>query len=72
MKTIASGSAKLTMISVPVVIAILLTLMLVLAALWVGTQPLGESEAYTASAHTAAASISTLLATHSGALPLAS
>ncbi|NLG51525.1 MAG: hypothetical protein GX552_15585 [Chloroflexi bacterium] len=55
------------MTSVPVVIAVLLTLMLVLAALWVGTQPLSEGEAYAASA-----SANALLATFGGPALLAS
>lgn len=67
MKTIAPGSNKLTMISTPVVIAILLTLMLVLAALWVGTQPLSKGEARVAPVY-----ISALLAMHGSATLLAS
>lgn len=62
MKTTASNSTKLTMISVPVVIAIVLTLMLMLAALWVGLQPPGEGEAHAASVHAISGSISALLA----------
>jgi hypothetical protein len=67
MKMMAFDSTKLSMTSVPVVIAVLLTLMLVLAALWVGTQPLSEGEAYAASA-----SANALLATFGGPALLAS